>query len=145
MTAIHVRDPVDGGSVSFLDEDAEEVAGLFLELGDRHWPTIKEVFTMAMVVLFGTAAFDPDRPPSKVLERDAEQLAKWNSTYFSYKELFDILDRADTAIEAALRRETDPVKRARLRAVLAKSDENMKRLAARCLEIEAERKQRARA
>jgi len=73
--AVHLRDPVDGSAVTFVG-DIAEVACLHCELAARYWITIKEVYRMVRVAVFGPMAVDDEFNPDKELEklgRQAEQ------------------------------------------------------------------------
>ena len=71
MITASYRDPVDGGSVSFLDEEGPYEASRWLEISQRHWLTAREIYEMLLPAL---ADFDERQRSADQLRRDANLL-----------------------------------------------------------------------
>jgi hypothetical protein len=141
MNSVSVRDPVSGESVTFigLGDDTKKIVRLHLELSDRHWLTIKEVYHMTRVALFGPAAldddFDADAEIKEIKKRqcEAERDAAVLACPLPIEEAMAIWERARDGLRWLVGHCPNPEKRARLAAFLAQREAAMERLSGKML------------
>ena len=122
----------EDGSVTFINYD-DDVVDKYVEVAERHNLELVEV--LEMVKIAALAQMDLDEPPPLLeeLQMDEAHLNSAKDYPLTLAQLFEIRERAGRAIAYALSRETDPVKRLKLEAMLQPS-ENWLRIEARLKE-----------
>jgi hypothetical protein len=116
MTRVTIRDPIDGSG--FTTDDTS--APLYVELAKRHGMPIWDIYKMVRVVLLGIEARDDEWYPERELDqlkRDNYDLDHWKGV-LSVEALLAIHNRAWRAIARRAERETDPIKKQELEAML---------------------------
>ena len=123
MITASYRDPVDGGSVSFLDEDGPYEARLWLEISQRHWLTAREIYEVLQPTL---ADSDERQQGPDELQRDANLL----KLPLPMEEALAIWERArDFLLRCA--EHSNGERRAKIERFLAERDAAMAKLRSR--------------
>ena len=127
---VTIQDPIDGTYF----EGGEYDTSLLLRLSKQYQLTVREVYLMARVLLFGPRAIDLDWDPfgewdelDLELRRDRARLLNRPSI----DELVEIWQRNRDSVAKIAARQTDPGKRAKLERLLEERDATMAALLAR--------------
>jgi hypothetical protein len=129
MTTASVRDPINGDAVTFIGEDAEEIALAYLALAERHQLMIKEVYRMVRVALFGADAFDDDFDPLTEVE-DLKREAAHDDALLAFplpiEEALAIWERARDGLRWVAQHHPDLAKRATIERFLEQREAKMR-------------------
>ena len=119
-TALH--DPVDGSTFMAL----EVAHPLLRSLSQQYWITIREVYAMVRVAIFGARGADEDWDPFLEIEqkiadgeRDATRLRQLREEGGSPDEVTEIIERTRAGLEWLMR--FDPSRAGEIKAFLAGS------------------------
>jgi hypothetical protein len=113
---VTIRDPIDGSAFTCSDD----VADKFVDLSKRHGMPIWDIHKMVRVVLLGIEGWDDEWYPEREFDQlkcDNYDLRHWGGL-LGVKQLLAIRDRARRAILRRAERETDPIKKQQLEAML---------------------------